>query len=114
MLKPTRAVFCAAIAIGVAFAQDVAPVPTHDVEISLTEGTPGMNAVASPNHQWLAFDLLGSIWVIDRKSTRLNSSHANISYAVFCLKKNIHAEAGWPPWMLRGPWHEHTPTPGSD
>src|SRR3712207_8953100 len=29
-----------------------------------------------------ALDLLG-----DRKSTRLNSSHANISYAVFCLKK---------------------------
>src|SRR3712207_6856984 len=30
---------------------------------------------------------------VDRKSTRLNSSHANISYAVFCLKKkklNIH------------------------
>src|SRR3712207_9532283 len=25
----------------------------------------------------------------DRKSTRLNSSHANISYSVFCLKKNI-------------------------
>src|SRR5947209_9540335 len=28
---------------------------------------------------------------LDRKSTRLNSSHANISYAVFCLKKkNLH------------------------
>src|SRR3712207_7531758 len=26
----------------------------------------------------------------DRKSTRLNSSHANISYAVFCLKKKNH------------------------
>src|SRR3712207_8477632 len=26
-------------------------------------------------------------WESDRKSTRLNSSHANISYAVFCLKK---------------------------
>src|SRR3712207_8067533 len=26
-------------------------------------------------------------WMEDRKSTRLNSSHANISYAVFCLKK---------------------------
>src|SRR3712207_7850974 len=26
---------------------------------------------------------------LDRKSTRLNSSHANISYAVFCLKKKI-------------------------
>src|SRR3712207_7481131 len=28
----------------------------------------------------------------DRKSTRLNSSHANISYAVFCLKKNNHLQ----------------------
>src|SRR3712207_8869742 len=27
--------------------------------------------------------------LVDRKSTRLNSSHANISYAVFCLKKKI-------------------------
>src|SRR5947209_9789607 len=30
---------------------------------------------------------------IDRKSTRLNSSHANISYAVFCLKKKTNARA---------------------
>src|SRR5947209_13876017 len=29
----------------------------------------------------------GEVEKIDRKSTRLNSSHANISYAVFCLKK---------------------------
>src|SRR3712207_7808984 len=31
---------------------------------------------------------------LDRKSTRLNSSHANISYAVFCLKKkkNKHTQ----------------------
>src|SRR3712207_8876574 len=27
---------------------------------------------------------------LDRKSTRLNSSHANISYAVFCLKKKTY------------------------
>ena len=31
--------------------------------------------------------MLGLMLLIDRKSTRLNSSHANISYAVFCLKK---------------------------
>src|SRR3712207_9209146 len=32
--------------------------------------------------------LVGDVPVVqDRKSTRLNSSHANISYAVFCLKK---------------------------
>src|SRR3712207_6915294 len=30
---------------------------------------------------------LGADPLADRKSTRLNSSHANISYAVFCLKK---------------------------
>src|SRR3712207_7295864 len=30
---------------------------------------------------------------LDRKSTRLNSSHANISYAVFCLKKK-HKQHG--------------------
>src|SRR5947209_16472990 len=30
----------------------------------------------------------------DRKSTRLNSSHANISYAVFCLKKKKKTDVG--------------------
>src|SRR3712207_8841779 len=30
---------------------------------------------------------VGAGRLVDRKSTRLNSSHANISYAVFCLKK---------------------------
>src|SRR5690242_21290423 len=30
----------------------------------------------------------------DRKSTRLNSSHMSISYAVFCLKKKKHRDVG--------------------
>src|SRR3712207_7488068 len=34
-----------------------------------------------------SMDHTGHTDVEDRKSTRLNSSHANISYAVFCLKK---------------------------
>src|SRR2546429_1646641 len=33
---------------------------------------------------------LGNTLTIDRKSTRLNSSHGYISYAVFCLKKKKH------------------------
>src|SRR3712207_7140865 len=37
-----------------------------------------------------ACDPVCSRSVQDRKSTRLNSSHANISYAVFCLKKKKH------------------------
>src|SRR3712207_7379246 len=35
----------------------------------------------------LHVDVLDLVAARDRKSTRLNSSHANISYAVFCLKK---------------------------
>src|SRR3712207_7551468 len=38
---------------------------------------------SNPKHPY-TMSLLSAV---DRKSTRLNSSHANISYAVFCLKK---------------------------
>src|SRR5689334_24708462 len=36
-------------------------------------------------------ELQGEIVHTDRKSTRLNSSHSSISYAVFCLKKKINS-----------------------
>src|SRR3712207_6862310 len=36
--------------------------------------------------QYARTPFVDDVWT-DRKSTRLNSSHANISYAVFCLKK---------------------------
>src|SRR2546430_7631757 len=39
----------------------------------------------------------GGTWA-DRKSTRLNSSHSQISYAVFCLKKKKH--------IAFCPWHD--------
>src|SRR3712207_8583187 len=39
----------------------------------------------------------------DRKSTRLNSSHANISYAVFCLKKKKNNVTQ----ILTVPWYYH-------
>src|SRR5258707_3692532 len=47
----------------------------------------------------------GVIFMGDRKSTRLNSSHANISYAVFCLKKknNLHLLAARPLFALVRP-----------
>src|SRR3712207_7758355 len=47
------------------------------------------------NSKWWA-DKLAANRARDRKSTRLNSSHANISYAVFCLKKKQHTP-GQPP-----------------
>src|SRR3712207_7879459 len=36
----------------------------------------------------------------DRKSTRLNSSHANISYAVFCLKKKNTNKSLLPSYLI--------------
>src|SRR3712207_8724406 len=38
-------------------------------------------------HLFLVGGTSAAGFALDRKSTRLNSSHANISYAVFCLKK---------------------------
>src|SRR5438876_6109489 len=41
----------------------------------------------------------------DRKSTRLNSSHPSISYAVFCLKKKTGTEGRVAGWVHRGRDH---------
>src|SRR5438445_7856344 len=49
---------------------------------SLLSGTSGLSGVVKA--AGTGAPVAGAI---DRKSTRLNSSHANISYAVFCLKK---------------------------
>src|SRR5699024_5290650 len=57
----------------------------------------GSGGVMLPNHSPLIiaeqFGTLASLYPnrvdLDRKSTRLNSSHVSISYAVFCLKKKI-------------------------
>src|SRR5438309_8459612 len=40
-----------------------------------------------PSAHRIMYPVLGSVQLEDRKSTRLNSSHSSISYAVFCLKK---------------------------
>src|SRR5690606_42098968 len=42
-------------------------------------------------------DIAGTEWPTDRKSTRLNSSHVKISYAVFCLKKKNNKQQLAPP-----------------
>src|SRR3712207_7984047 len=51
--------------------------------------------------QFAAYEQLGRegeehVEETDRKSTRLNSSHANISYAVFCLKKKTPPPTSYP------------------
>src|SRR3712207_9154357 len=55
----------------------------------ITDPLAGRRASNPEDGLWEANQLCDLVQV-DRKSTRLNSSHANISYAVFCLKKNTH------------------------
>src|SRR5215470_19600102 len=62
---------------------------------------------SSRRHRWISPRARAPWWITwwrsgiarhqDRKSTRLNSSHGSISYAVFCLKKKIKTH----PVMLR-------------
>src|SRR3712207_7768964 len=60
----------------------------------------GGNTFAVPQYD-VALELIDRtgqrVRVLDRKSTRLNSSHANISYAVFCLKKKNSTT----PWTMK-------------
>src|SRR3712207_6910509 len=61
-----------------------------DLRIVVEEEGLSLHVVFPPaRHQPVC---LYGITVGDRKSTRLNSSHANISYAVFCLKKKKSLE----------------------
>src|SRR5438034_71101 len=60
------------------------------VEAGMTCGASGQHAI---HHVNAKRDVIGE----DRKSTRLNSSHTVISYAVFCLKKKKHGTPATPP-----------------
>src|SRR5256886_11244841 len=56
----------------------------------------GEEDAAHPAATQLPFDAV----CVDRKSTRLNSSHSQISYAVFCLKKKTYAYTHTVPDMI--------------
>src|SRR3712207_8389120 len=54
------------------------------IPVTVDELIPAVRAVSAAARRAL---VVADLPFGDRKSTRLNSSHANISYAVFCLKK---------------------------
>src|SRR5256885_12782749 len=68
----------------------VAPQPLSQDDSALTLGTISITSKASgplsTRSVFSSVDIVGAD-ILDRKSTRLNSSHLVISYAVFCLKK---------------------------
>src|SRR3712207_9471757 len=59
--------------------------PLHGPEHASHRCAEAFAAVHREEHDWVR--RAQGTEPLDRKSTRLNSSHANISYAVFCLKK---------------------------
>src|SRR3712207_8858486 len=93
-LFPYTTLFRSLAAAGAMHVTRARPQPPHIPKMSTCLGEAGGSFVMWPQAE--------DHTVGDRKSTRLNSSHANISYAVFCLKKkkkdkyiqhilNIHA-----------------------
>src|SRR5688500_20092487 len=63
-----------------------------DVEVKWNDLFAVMNqSKARNNYPYPTIDEIRDEWnLLDRKSTRLNSSHLIISYAVFCLKQKIN------------------------
>src|SRR3712207_9371480 len=72
---------------------DALPICDGVVDVTGLEGEPGLvDGVPRPAAgEEVAAIAPAPVGQRDRKSTRLNSSHANISYAVFCLKKKKNA-----------------------
>src|SRR5688572_31500583 len=76
---------------------------------SRTNASPGATLSEAPSTARTSPARVG--YVTDRKSTRLNSSHSQISYAVFCLKKkkkkkNTQFNASLVPSTTHLEWHE--------
>src|SRR2546422_7922268 len=63
-----------------------APVLSDDLQRYLWDGRVTLHG----GNPYLASPAVPKVALQDRKSTRLNSSHGYISYAVFCLKKKKH------------------------
>src|SRR2546422_7153908 len=67
-------------------------VPARSVRV---ERVQARNEAADMELQFHVRRLIARLHTLDRKSTRLNSSHGYISYAVFCLKKKKHQHSGF-------------------
>src|SRR5258707_7877468 len=82
-LFPYTTLFRSFTDAGASFVNAAAPAGDVGKYIIVNQGTGSATVATNP--------FAGTIISVeDRKSTRLNSSHANISYAVFCLEQKIH------------------------
>src|SRR5689334_24089557 len=90
-LFPYTTLFRSERAVGGEAGQDVGPIGlrhSHPVEFGRFLARAELGHIAL-NREDLVVGVAHLARAVDRKSTRLNSSHSSISYAVFCLKKKI-------------------------
>src|SRR5438105_10372797 len=80
------------IAAAFAYASDVSAAPQRAATLGLVGAAIGIGFTLGPPLGGLLSGRDAARADLDRKSTRLNSSHEWISYAVFCLKKKIKIE----------------------
>src|SRR2546427_9424783 len=69
---------------------DALPISGHEHVTQvrrLSQHRPRLGQQRRRDHRRLRAAVAQEVEIVDRKSTRLNSSHSQISYAVFCLKK---------------------------
>src|SRR3712207_6901817 len=92
--EPMHAGFVGVGMLDAACAGEVFTSPVPDQVVAATRGVDGgagvLHIVKNYTGDVMNFEMAAELVAAeaeDRKSTRLNSSHANISYAVFCLKK---------------------------
>src|SRR2546430_9977801 len=70
---------------------------SREVETQILQKVEGAIAGVGNIHNITSLAIEGE--ALDRKSTRLNSSHSQISYAVFCLKKKTTETSTAPSWL---------------
>src|SRR2546430_10429743 len=91
-LFPYTTLFRSFVGYAVIYTMILKPATPQNIVIGGLSGAmpPALGWAAVANEvpmQALLLVLIIFVWTPDRKSTRLNSSHSQISYAVFCLKK---------------------------
>src|SRR5207249_11743030 len=77
------------IDVGVGVAYGTPPEKMLDILLAVARAHPRVLTDPEPAAFFLGFGESALRFEVDRKSTRLNSSHVSISYAVFCLKKKM-------------------------
>jgi Tol biopolymer transport system component len=101
-----RASFVASVLIAGAVLAAQEPVQVRDVDLTVSEGT-GLTLALSPNHRWLALNLLGGVWIMQADggtARRITPESIDAGVATWAPDSESLAFEGYG----EGPWHIYT------